>query len=79
MNKVLLSNGLCTIFGFRDGVDWLSVTDVSGGSSSRIKTIIFMLQILLSKRVRGLLDPRWDPGCPERSVLTSLRFVTDSP
>jgi len=35
-----------------------------------------MLQILLYKCVRGLLDPRWDLGCPETSVVTNLRFVT---
>jgi hypothetical protein len=35
-----------------------------------------MLQILLYKCVRGLLDPRWDLGCPETSVITNLGFVT---
>jgi hypothetical protein len=33
-------------------------------------------QILLYKCVRGLLDPRWDLGCPETSVMTDLRRVT---
>ena len=34
-----------------------------------------MLQILLYKCVCGLLDPRWDVGWPETSVITNLRFV----
>ena len=60
-------------------VDWSSITDVSGGSGSPIKTIIFILHILLYKCVCGLLDPRrWYLGCPETSVSTStLRNIPE--